>query len=76
MDKLIFTLDGPGGIDQVEGFVIVADDALAARKLAAAKAGNEGASYWFREDTLVLVIGRALPSIATSDVVLRAFHAG
>jgi hypothetical protein len=76
MEKNIYALSGAGGIDRVEGFVVVAADELEARSLAASQPGDEGADYWFRPDVTVVHIGTALPSIAGSDIVLRAFHAG
>jgi hypothetical protein len=74
--KNIYTLDGPGGIDQVEGFVVVADNELEARELAASQPGDEGKDYWFRFDVAVLQVGTALPHIAGSDVILRSYNRG
>jgi hypothetical protein len=74
--KNIYVLSGRGGIDEAEGFVVVAGDEQEARQLAAGRPGDEGADFWFRPDVTVVHVGTALESIACPDIVLRAFHAG
>jgi len=74
--KNIYVLSGRGGIDEAEGFVVVAGDEQEARQLAAGRPGDEGADFWFRQDVTVVHVGTALESIASPDIVLRAFHAG